>query len=142
MALDIDTLNKLLKYLEDMITYLDQKQLTNEQLENDEDLLFSVEHHLHTAIESVINISEHIVAGLNLNHVDNAKDAIKVLAKEEIVTKGLAERLGQAADMRNVLVHQYFDVDVNKVSEAATKDLKDLRDFAKAVNDFLEKQAS
>lgn len=42
--------------------------------------------------------------------------------------------------MRNILVHQYFKIDVGEIVEAATSDLKDLRAFAKVINEFLEKQ--
>lgn len=42
--------------------------------------------------------------------------------------------------MRNVLVHLYFKINLEKVVKAATEDLDDLRQFAKAVNEFLEKQ--
>lgn len=102
--------------------------------------MFSVEHRLHTAIDAVINISEHIISGLNLGHVDTAKDAIKLLAQHKIISQNLGKRLGKAADMRNILVHQYFEVNVEEVATASTKDLNDLREFARAINDFLEKQ--
>ena len=140
MALDYNTLNKLITYLEEMISQLEEKQVTEQKLQSDADLLFSIEHRLHTAIEAIINISEHIVAGLNLGHVDYAKDTFKVLSKEGIISKDLTERLEKAADMRNILIHQYFEIDVRKIADAATSDLKDLREFAKAINEFLEKQ--
>lgn len=44
----------------------------------------------------------------------------------------LAERLGSAADMRNVLVHGYLDVDDEAVWDAFGR-LDDLREFAGAV---------
>lgn len=140
MVLEYHTLSKLLLYLEEMVSQLEEKDITEQKLQADIDLLFSVEHRLHTAIEAVINISEHIVAGLNLGHVDHAKDTIKILAQAGIISKDLAERLGKAADMRNILVHQYFDIDVKKIADATTKDLKDLREFARSINEFLEKQ--
>jgi len=140
MALDYLTLNKLISYLEEMISQLEEKEITKQKLQSDTDLLFSVEHRLHTAIDAVISISEHIVAGLNLGHVDRAKDIIRILSNEGILTKNLADKLGQATDMRNILVHQYFDIDVNEISDAVTKDLQDLRDFVKNINTFLKKQ--
>lgn len=142
MALDNTTLYKLLKYLNDMVVSLEEKSITPDKLALDEDLMFSVEHRLHTAIDAVINISEHIISGLNLGHVDTAKDAIKSLAQHKIISQNLADNLGRAADMRNILVHQYFDVAINEVATASTEDLNDLRAFAKAINDFLEKQTA
>lgn len=142
MALDLRTLNELLDYLEEMVDQLEEKQINTDKLIQDDDLLYSVEYRLQTAIESVINISEHIVAGLNLGHEDTAKDTIKALAKHNIIPQDLAERLSDAADMRNILVHMYFKVNIEKIAKSATRDLEDLRSFAKAVNEFLEKQSS
>lgn len=142
MALDRQTLDELLNYLEQMIDQLATKQITADKLSHNEDLLFAVEHRLQTAIECVINISEHIVAGLNLGHEDTAKDTIKTLAKNKIIAGDLADRLSEATDMRNVLVHLYFKINIEKIAKATTDDLNDLRDFAKAVNEFLEKQKS
>lgn len=141
MALDKTTLSKLLDYLNERVSSLENKDITQIGLETDEDLLFSVEHQLHTAIESVINIAEHIVAGLNLGHVDTAKDTLKILAKSKIIPSELAEKLSDATDMRNILVHQYFEIDTKKIATATTKDLVDLRTFAKAIYEFLEKNS-
>lgn len=140
MALDKVTLSKLLDYLNERIASLENKKISTAKLEADEDVLFSVEHQLHTAIEAVINIAEHIVAGLNLGHVDTAKDTLKILAKSKIISTELAGKLEKAADMRNILVHHYFEIRLEKIAEASTSNLDDLREFAKAINTFLEKQ--
>lgn len=139
MALDLSILHKLLIYLERMSDDLESKNLTPSDLESNEDLLFSVEHRLHTAIESVFDIAEHIVSGLNLGHPDKSKDTLKILAKNQIISDELAEKMGEASDMRNILVHQYFEVDPKEIVKAVQNDLQDLRDFAKAINEFLEK---
>lgn len=140
MALDRQTLDELLNYLEKTTDQLATKQITVDKLTHDEDLLPAVEHRLQTAVECVINIAEHIVSGLNLGHEETAKDTIYTLAKNKIIPQDLADRLADATDMRNVLVHLYFKINLEKVVKAATEDLDDLRQFAKAVNEFLEKQ--
>lgn len=142
MALDQQTLDELLNYLEQMIDQLATKQVTVDELTHNDDLLFAVEHRLQTAVECVINIAEHIVSGLNLGHEETAKDTIQTLAKNEIIPQDLADRLSKAADMRNILVHLYFKINIENIAKAATEGLNDLRDFAKAVNEFLGKQKS
>jgi len=140
MALDQQTLTKLLSYLELMINRLEEKKDGIEKITSDFDLLFSVEHMLHTAIEAVANISEHIIAGLNLGHPDRTKDSLKILAKNKIISEELSEKLGEAADMRNVLVHEYADIDPEHIIKVIKSgELNDLREFSKEITEFLKK---
>lgn len=140
MALDLNTLHKLLDFLEEMVDELQEREITRAKLEANTDLRYSVERRLQMAIEAIINIAEHIVAGANLGHTDTAKDAIITLGKHKIIPRDLSEKLGKAADMRNILVHHYVDVDLGEVVRATASGLGDLREFAKQISLFLEKQ--
>lgn len=83
---------------------------------------------------------EHIVSGLNLGMPEYARELFPLLTKEGIIDEQLAERLGKAVGLRNVLVHLYLEVDLNILANSATVGLDDLRAFAQAINEFLEKQ--
>ena len=68
-----------------------------------------------------------------------AKDAFELLAKEKVISKKLAENLGSACGFRNIVVHGYQKVDFKQLYYDYKDDLKDLRDFAKQINEFLNK---
>lgn len=142
MAIDIKTLNNLLAYLEGEIKDIKQSNVTLENLGEKDNSIFTdaTKHRVQVAIEVVINIAEHIVASLNLGKPEFAKELFPLLAKENIINEELAKQLGNAVGLRNILVHLYMEVDLSILADAATKDLDDLRDFAKAINEFLEKQ--
>lgn len=139
MAIDLNTLSKLSGYLEERIQQIEEDAVTLDKLQTDIRFADLIERRLQTAIEAVINISEHLVTGLNLAHPDTAKDAILTLGKSKIIDQELADKLGEASDMRNILVHLYTDIKLERVAEAATQGLGDLRKFAKKINEFLEK---
>jgi uncharacterized protein YutE (UPF0331/DUF86 family) len=44
--------------------------------------------------------------------------------------------------MRNVLVHDYAEVDVDRIARAVREDIGDLREFAGAIARLLEPEAS
>lgn len=142
MAIDIKTVKNLLDYLEGEIKNIEKSNVTFERLDEKNNLIFTdaTKHRIQVAVEVVINIAEHIVAGLNLGKPEFAKELFPLLAKEKVINEELAEKLGKAVGLRNVLVHLYREVDLTILADAATKDLKDLREFAKAINEFLEKQ--
>ena len=140
MALDLQSLTKLLNYLELMLNRLEEKKPDIKKITEDFDLLFSVEHMLHTAIEAAVNISEHIIAGLNLGHPDEAKESFKILAKNGIISDSLAQKLDRAPGMRNILVHEYADIDPDQVIKVISGGkLEDLKQFSKQVTKFLQR---
>lgn len=140
MAIDYSKINALLQYLEGTINEIDQMHVTREQLENDVKFAASVKYFIQTAVECCSNIAEHIIFGYNLDHPETNKELFPILYKENIIDKGLSDKLKDAVGLRNILVHQYLDVDLGTLAESATVDLNDLREFAKAINEFLEKQ--
>lgn len=141
MAIDIKTLNNLLDYLEGEIKDIEKSNVTLTSLGQENNSIFTdaTKHRVQVAIEVVINIAEHIVAGLNLGKPEFARELFPLLAKESILGEELAEKLGKAVGLRNILVHLYMEVDLAILADAATKDLDDLRNFAKAIDKFLEK---
>jgi uncharacterized protein YutE (UPF0331/DUF86 family) len=50
-----------------------------------------------------------------------------------MIPKDLAQRLGFAAGMRNILVHEYADVDLDILSEAVHTGLDDLLQFGQII---------
>lgn len=142
MAIDEKTINHLLEYLDGEIKVIEKSQVSLELFSQDLLLTDATKHRMQTAIEMVINIAEHIVAGLKLGQPEHAKDLFPLLAKETIISTELAEVLGKAVGLRNILVHRYQEVSLPILANSATAGLNDLRAFAKAVSKFLEKQAA
>lgn len=140
MAIDQSKVMALLNYLEGTIEETDQMHVTRNKLEEDIRFAASVKYFVQTAVECCANIAEHIVFGLNLGHPETTKELFPILYKENIIEEVLSEKLKDAVGLRNILIHQYLDVDLGILAESATVDLSDLRDFAKAINEFLEKQ--
>lgn len=139
MALDQNTLSKLLEFLHELIEELEEKEIDLELL-TDSDQMYAIEHRLQLAIESTLNITEHIISGLGLGIAETGREVFLKLGEKGIIDKQLAKTLGNAVGLRNVLVHNYLEVDLNEVVKSATVGLDDLREFAKQINSFLAKQ--
>ncbi|QQG43689.1 MAG: DUF86 domain-containing protein [Candidatus Daviesbacteria bacterium] len=142
MAINRKTIDHILRYLEGEIKIIADSHVTREALNEEENLIFTdaTKHRIQVAIEMVINIAEHIVSGLNLGMPEYARDLFPLLDKKNIITEDLSERLGKAVGLRNVLVHMYLEVDLDILTESANVGLDDLREFVRAINEFLEKQ--
>jgi uncharacterized protein YutE (UPF0331/DUF86 family) len=106
---------------------------SKEQFLNDEIVRAAAERNMQVAIQSVLDICNHAVADMKLEIPDEEKQAIQVLASHKLIPQRLAKTLTSMAGMRNVLVHEYLEVDHNVLYSAMTRQLDDFEKFIKAI---------
>jgi uncharacterized protein YutE (UPF0331/DUF86 family) len=116
-----------------------RKPASVKALAADEDMQDILTRNLELAIQSCIDIAFHL-CGAHGNVPTTAADAFAELAQLELVERGLAQRLQRAVGFRNVLVHEYTEVDWKIVMRVIRTDTRDLAAFGKAVLKMLEKQ--
>jgi uncharacterized protein YutE (UPF0331/DUF86 family) len=109
-----------------------------QRLRSDPVLRAAVERWLQIAIEACIDVAYHVVASNEWTPPETARGAFSTLQAHGLISAALAERLGNAAAMRNVLVHDYAELDLDRVARAVRTDLDDLREFAGIVGGLLD----
>ena len=90
----------------------------------------NVERYLQLAIQVVLDICNHIVADDRLGSVEEYRDAIRLLGRSAYLDPDLIERLMPMAGLRNILVHDYLDVDRRKIHALLQDCLEDFEQFA------------
>ena len=75
----------------------------------------NVERYLQLAIQVVPDISNHIVADERLGAVEEYRDAIRLLGKSGYLPPDLTQRLLPMAGLRNILVHDYLEIDRSRI---------------------------
>jgi len=93
---------------------------------NDSKGIAASKYYLIVAAEAAIDVCNHLAARLAKQAPDNYAECFQILAKGQIISSPLAERLIRMAKFRNLLVHQYADIDDEKVYDIICNDLKDL----------------
>lgn len=127
-------LNKLDEYLQ--ILYGLQKYSLEEFLSEPEHYA-SVERFLHMAIESTIDIGSHIVSGLGLGDVNWYSDIAAIMEEKGYISVELREKWIRIVGFRNILVHQYIEVDRKIVYDVLQNRLADLEELKKVFASFL-----
>jgi uncharacterized protein YutE (UPF0331/DUF86 family) len=92
------------------------------------------ERRLELAIQICIDLGTQLVMETSLRTPENYADLFSSMAEADLLSDELADRLGEAAKQRNLLVHLYLDIDDRKVL-GSLNSLDDLRSFAKVVAD-------
>ena len=97
----------------------------------------NAERYLHLAIQCVLDISNHIVADLRLNLPSDNRELFQMLSDHKILSIPLSKRLRAMAGFRNILVHEYLEIDRHKVFAVLKNDLGDFEKFIRAVSKLM-----
>lgn len=129
---DPESVSARLERLERLLAVLEEvRREGRERLLADLRLQLQAEHALQVAIQICIDVGIHIVAERALRPPDDYRGVFETLAEACVIEREFAGRLGDAAGLRNLLVHEYVAVDHSKVWDAIGR-LDDLRAFAAA----------
>ena len=124
-------IGKRLRKLREYVVLLRRlRSRPREEFIEDPFVIGNVERYLQLAIQVVLDISNHIVADDRLGAVEEYRDAIRLLGQSGYLQPDLAQRLIPMAGLRNILVHDYLDVDRGKIYILLQDCLEDFEQFA------------
>ncbi len=87
----------------------------------------SAERFLQLSIEALLDIGNHIIAEKNWGSVDTYRDVAKILYKKEILDDALYQLFVKMIGLRNILVHEYLEVEVDIIYDIIKNNLNDIR---------------
>lgn len=89
-------------------------------------------------VEGFTDLAFLIIKQKNLAMLEDDADAFNLLCEKKIISRELAKRLKQAKGMRNVIAHQYGNIDDEVVFEAISRHLaNDTSNFLKKIRQIL-----
>jgi len=134
----VEVIRKRIEKLDEYIEILRglQKYSLQEFLENPEHY-GSVERFLQLAIETTTDIGNHIISSLGLGEVNWYSDIAAIIEEKGYINIELRERWIKMIGFRNILVHDYLEVDRKIVFDVLQNRLQDLEDLKKAFAKFL-----
>jgi uncharacterized protein YutE (UPF0331/DUF86 family) len=100
-----------------------------EAFARDRDVRDIVTLNLFVAIQACIDLATHWIADAGWLMPATYADTFRALADHGLIPHGLAMRLAEAAGFRNLVAHQYGEIDPNRVHAFAGGDLGDLEEF-------------
>ena len=88
-----------------------------------------VEHGLQLAIECVLDIGSHLVAGEQLGSPQSYREVIELLGQRGILPQEFVARVHGMPGFRNILVHDYLAVDISVVWDMLQSGPAQFREF-------------
>lgn len=125
-------------------TYLERLEpiakKTLKEYQRDDYLQFSTERLIQLIVECATDVNNHVVVETRSRPPEDYRTSFLKAAEVGLIPQELAQKLRGSAGMRNILVHEYMDIDHKIVFEAVPLTLKYYRRYLKEVNRFLEKR--
>lgn len=88
---------------------------------------------LHIAVESCIDIAAHIISENGWGVPGSASEMFYLLEDKDILEPALTERMIKAVGLRNLIVHEYGEIDLKRLFTTVRDDLKDITAFLSVI---------
>lgn len=123
----VSSIKKYLKILEDY------KKYSLDLIINDLNIRGSVERYLYLAAQATIDLAEAVIAYKNLRKPTTMAECFHILFEEKIIDSELREKLVGMVGFRNIMAHDYEDVDYEIVYDILHNRLADIEKFVKII---------
>ena len=130
----LSNLRELEESLKDWERY---QRYSLEDLKKDRDKRNMILHAMLVSIQSAIDIASHLISQNDLKRPATYRETFDFLGQAGIISEELAGELSDLAGFRNVLVHIYWDLDLDVIYSILQNDLKTLRSFRDEIKEFL-----
>ncbi len=111
--------------IEQIKRYLDELEQISPNNFEDYDIktCAACERYFEKIVEAAVDLSYLVIKKNQFKVPEEANEAFDILVKEKIISKELATRLKEAKGMRNLISHQYGNIDDKIVFKSITEEL-------------------
>lgn len=135
----IDKINIRLKTILRYVGYLKKyRGITVEELEQNYEKRGAIERFFQLSTEAVVDIANLLNSEYRFRPAEDARESILILGEEGVLPKEFAKEFSGVAGFRNILVHDYLEIDYQKVADDLNNHLGDFEKYAKAVAKYLQ----
>ena len=99
--------------------------------------IWSCEHGLQISIQIILDIGNQLLAEREENDISDYADVIAGLGAAGILPKDFSQKIKQMAGFRNILVHEYTEIDLKEVYRVLQENLSDFETFGKCIEAYL-----
>ena len=139
MVIDINKISSQLKIIKNDIEKLKEKsKLSLSEYIADEDSQDVVERRFQTAIESCINIGNHLISMLDFKTPEDYASVFYSLAGGKVISRKDADGMADLARFRNLLVHLYWKIDHKSIHKKMKKRISTLKRYLNEIVDFVK----
>jgi uncharacterized protein YutE (UPF0331/DUF86 family) len=97
------------------------------------DIQESVLFNIQMAIQNCIDIAAHIISDEGLGIPGSTNEMFYLLEENGYLNNEITEKMVKAVGLRNLVVHEYSKIDLERIFEITQKDITDINEFLKSI---------
>ena len=98
-------------------------------IDRQESILFNIQ----MAVQNCIDIAAHIISEEGFGVPGSTTEMLYVLKENGYLDSDLTRKMVKAVGFRNLIVHEYARIELDRVYEIAQNDIKDLNNYLKSI---------
>ena len=106
------------------------------EFKSDADLQDVIIHNLQLAIQGAIDIASHIISDEGWGVPNTLVGLFDILKEHKVLDEKITDVMRRMVGFRNIIVHEYDEVDLDKVHQILTSRLDDFNGFLKQIITF------
>lgn len=110
--------------------------ITLEGFKANSDIQDGIMHNLQLAIQGTIDIASHIISDEGWGVPNTLVGLYDVLRVHKVIDEKLTDIMKKMAGFRNIIIHEYDEIDLDKVYQILTSRLGDFDNFLKQIAKF------
>ena len=103
------------------------------ELQNNSDHQDIILFNIQLAIQNCIDIAAHIISDEDMGIAGSTNEIFYILEENGYLTRDITEKMVKAVGFRNLIVHEYVNLELKRVYEISKKDITDLEVFLKQI---------
>ena len=134
----VEVLRKRLGKLNEYLGYLERlRHYSVEEFLAEPERYGSAERFLQLSIEALNDVGSHVITDERLGAAESSRDVPRLLHEHGLIDSAAAQSWMNMVGFRNILVHEYLDLDRRIVHDVLQNHLDDLRKIANAFGRYL-----
>lgn len=139
--LDSDVVSSRLRLIEELLADLTAVgELTEDRLLSDRLLRHAVERILTQIVDLAVSVNGHVAVSVVGEAPREYRASFAIAARAGLISEDLASRLQRSVGLRNVLTHEYAEIDLDRVARARGDALADYRDYVQQAGSWLRQR--
>lgn len=130
--------------LNQIVHYLDELEFvakTPKQKFLSSTIHYEAERLIELIVGTALDINFHFIKELQLSTTVQYRDSFLELIKTKILDQKFAKRIANSAGLRNLLVHDYDVVDLDRLYSGLRSGISDYRTYVRQINAYLRKRS-
>ncbi len=128
-----------LKELDTVTSQLNKyRNLKPDAMKQDLEKRWVIERGIEAGAQLILEIADHILSNQFGYYSETYEDSLKGLLEKNVISEELYSQIKGLGSLRNILVHQYVQIDLNIVFNSFHKSLKVFPLFSQEIMDWME----